>query len=44
MNSPSMRPRPRSTDLRMGVQIFARSVGNYGSDDPEIDWAYANYR
>lgn len=30
--------------LRLGVQIFARSIGNYGSDDPEIDWAYANYQ
>jgi hypothetical protein len=30
--------------LRLGVQIFARSIGNYGSDEPEIDWAYANYQ
>jgi hypothetical protein len=30
--------------LRLGVQIFARSIGNYGGDSPEIDWAYADYR
>ncbi len=30
--------------LRIGLQIFARSVGQYGNDDLEIDWAYADYR
>jgi len=30
--------------LRIGVQIFARSVGDYGSDALELDWAYADYR
>jgi hypothetical protein len=30
-------------NLRIGVQIFARSVGDYGADTPEIDWAYADY-
>jgi hypothetical protein len=30
--------------LRIGVQIFARSVGDYGADSLELDWAYADYR
>ncbi len=30
--------------LRIGLQIFARSVGDYGSDSLELDWAYADYR
>ncbi len=30
--------------LRLGMQIFARSIGDYGSDEPQIDWAYADYQ
>jgi hypothetical protein len=30
--------------LRIGVQIFAQSVGDYGSDSLELDWAFADYR
>jgi hypothetical protein len=30
--------------LRIGLQIFARSVGDYGDDELELDWAYADYR
>jgi hypothetical protein len=30
--------------LRLGVQVFARAIGDYGGDVPQIDWAYADYR
>lgn len=33
-----------SDKLRVGIQIFARNLGEFGSGDPEIDWGFADYR
>lgn len=30
-------------DLRMGIQFFARDLGDLGNDEITIDWAYAEY-
>ncbi len=30
-------------DLRMGLQIFARDLGELGDDQPVLDWALADY-
>ncbi|MBA3685401.1 MAG: hypothetical protein H0W72_09190 [Planctomycetes bacterium] len=30
-------------DLRLGIQIFARDLGELGNDQPVIDWAVADY-
>lgn len=30
--------------LRMGVQLFARNLGDFGGGDIEVDWAFADYR
>ncbi len=30
--------------LRIGVQLFARDVGNAGNNKITVDWAYADYR
>ncbi len=30
--------------LRIGIQFLARDLGDLYNDDPEIDWAYADYR
>jgi hypothetical protein len=30
--------------LRVGIQLFSRSVGNLRDDAPRIDWAYLDYR
>lgn len=33
-----------SPQLRMGAQFFARDLGDFGNDEIELDWAYAEYR
>jgi len=30
--------------LRVGMQLFARDLGDYGNDEISIDWAFADYR
>ncbi len=29
--------------LRVGAQVFAQSLGNYGDDEPLLDWAVVDY-
>ncbi|MDY6839866.1 MAG: hypothetical protein SWH78_18050, partial [Thermodesulfobacteriota bacterium] len=31
-------------DLRLGLQLFARDLGDVGNDEIELDWAFADYR
>ncbi|MCG8673126.1 MAG: hypothetical protein MI867_27300, partial [Pseudomonadales bacterium] len=31
-------------DIRLGLQIFARDLGNLGNLDPQIDWGFGEYR
>ncbi|WP_221029860.1 hypothetical protein [Actomonas aquatica] len=31
-------------DFRIGAQAFAQSLGNYGEDEPILDWAVADYQ
>ncbi len=31
-------------DLRVGVQLFSRDLGNYGNNEITLDWAYGDYR
>ncbi|MDM8539221.1 hypothetical protein QUF70_20900, partial [Desulfobacterales bacterium HSG17] len=31
-------------NLRIGLQIFSRDLGNTGNNEVEIDWAYGDYR
>ncbi len=33
-----------SNDFRIGMQFFARDIGEMGNDDIILDWAYADYR
>ncbi|MHC5067140.1 MAG: hypothetical protein ACYTF0_00995, partial [Planctomycetota bacterium] len=33
-----------SDNLRVGIQLFARDLGEYGNNDLGIDWAYGDYR
>ncbi|TWI74348.1 hypothetical protein LZ24_00951 [Desulfobotulus alkaliphilus] len=33
-----------SDNLRVGLQIFARNLGEFGEGEPEIDWGFADYR
>jgi hypothetical protein len=33
-----------SDKLHLGIQIFARKLGEFGKGDVEIDWAYGDYR
>ncbi|MCW7755140.1 porin [Desulfobotulus sp. H1] len=33
-----------SDQLRVGLQILGRNLGEFGEGDPEIDWAFADYR
>lgn len=33
-----------SDRLRVGLQIFARNLGEFGKGEPEIDWGFADYR
>ena len=33
-----------SDQVHVGIQIFARDLGEFGDNEPEIDWAYADYR
>ncbi|MDY0359979.1 MAG: hypothetical protein RBR08_00845 [Desulforegulaceae bacterium] len=33
-----------SDKLRIGMQVFARKLGEFGKGDVEIDWAYGDYR
>ena len=30
--------------LRIGAQLFARDLGNYDNGQPQLDWAYADWR
>ncbi len=30
-------------DLRFGIQIFSRDMGEYGNNDLEVDWAFLDY-
>jgi len=30
--------------IRLGLQLFARDLGDIGNDDVELDWAFADYR
>ena len=32
-----------TSDLRAGIQLFARDLGDVGNDEITIDWAYADY-
>jgi len=32
-----------TSDLRAGIQLFARDLGDLGNDEITIDWAYADY-
>ncbi len=32
-----------TSDLHMGVQFFARDIGEIGNDEVDVDWAYADY-
>ncbi len=32
-----------SDQLRLGLQIFSHDLGDYGDNELEIDWAYADY-
>jgi hypothetical protein len=34
---------PVTDDLRLGMQLLARDLGELGNDKVEIDWAYADY-
>ncbi len=31
-------------ELRLGVQLFAMDIGDYGNDDLKVDWAFGDYR
>ncbi|MDY6839807.1 MAG: porin [Thermodesulfobacteriota bacterium] len=31
-------------ELRLGLQLFARDLGDLGNDEIELDWAFADYR
>lgn len=31
-------------NLRLGIQIFSRKLGEFGKGEVEIDWAYGDYR
>lgn len=31
-------------NLRLGIQLLSRDLGNFGNNDVEIDWAYGDYR
>ena len=31
-------------NLRLGLQLFSRDLGNYGNNDVTLDWAYGDYR
>lgn len=31
-------------NLRVGIQLFARNLGEFGKDTVSIDWAYGDYR
>ncbi len=31
-------------DLRVGAQLFAMDIGEYGNDEITVDWAYGDYR
>lgn len=31
-------------DLRVGMQLFARDLGEFGNDNITVDWAYGDYR
>jgi len=31
-------------ELRLGVQLFAMDLGDYGNDEITVDWAYGDYR
>lgn len=33
-----------SDKLHVGMQIFARNLGEFGNGEPEIDWGYGDYR
>lgn len=33
-----------SDDLRVGVQFFARNLGDLGNNDVGVDWAFGDYR
>ncbi|MEZ4527840.1 MAG: hypothetical protein R2941_18145, partial [Desulfobacterales bacterium] len=31
-------------DLRIGIQLLSKDLGEFGNNDVEIDWAYGDYR
>jgi len=31
-------------ELRLGIQLFAMDLGDYGNDELVVDWAYGDYR
>jgi hypothetical protein len=31
-------------NMRVGVQLFSRDLGNYGNNEITVDWAYGDYR
>jgi hypothetical protein len=31
-------------NMRVGVQLFSRDLGNYGNNEISVDWAYGDYR
>lgn len=31
-------------ELRLGVQLFAMDLGDYGNDEIKVDWAFGDYR
>jgi hypothetical protein len=33
-----------SDNLRMGIQLLSRDLGDYGNNDVSIDWAFGDYR
>jgi hypothetical protein len=33
-----------SDNLRIGIQVLSKDLGQFGNNDPQIDWAYGDYR
>ncbi len=31
-------------NMRVGIQLFSRDLGNYGNNEISVDWAYGDYR
>lgn len=33
-----------SDSMRIGIQVLSKDLGQFGNNDPQIDWAYGDYR